>query len=91
MLSQIIAGLSDDKLDIDVTDDLRTEHDRQMEDIKKLKRLYDERIRVIAELKESCSKELVDLKDKFKNLTKDKESLEEDFNKAQEKVKNKFN
>ncbi|XP_053597070.1 cingulin-like protein 1 isoform X2 [Microplitis demolitor] len=86
MLSQIIAGLSDDKLDIDVTDDLRTEHDRQMEDIKKLKRLYDERIRVIAELKESCSKELVDLKDKFKNLTKDKESLEEDFNKAQEKI-----
>ncbi|XP_057336975.1 cingulin-like protein 1 isoform X2 [Microplitis mediator] len=86
MLSQIIAGLGDDKLDIDVTDDLRTEHDRQMEDIKKLKCLYDERIRVIAELKESCSKELVDLKDKFKNLTKDKESLEEDFNKAQEKI-----
>lgn len=86
VLSQILARVGDEKLEIDVTDDLRAEHDRQLDDIKNLKSLYDERIRVIGELKESGSKELVDLKDKFKNVSYEKETLEEDFNRAQEKV-----
>ncbi|CAD6228727.1 GSCOCG00006520001-RA-CDS, partial [Cotesia congregata] len=86
VLSQILARVGDEKLEIDVTDDLRAEHDRQLDDIKNLKSLYDERIRVIGELKESGSKELVDLKDKFKNVSYEKETLEEDFNRAQEKI-----
>ncbi|KAG8037049.1 hypothetical protein G9C98_004371 [Cotesia typhae] len=86
VLSQILARVGDEKLEIDVTDDLRAEHDRQLDDIKNLKSFYDERIRVIGELKESGSKELVDLKDKFKNVSYEKETLEEDFNRAQEKI-----
>lgn len=86
ILSQIVARLGDEKFKIDVTDDLRTEHDRQLEDIRRLKILYDERMRILVEVKELTSKEMILVKDKLKTITKEKETLDEDMKKAEEKV-----
>ncbi|KAK0164135.1 hypothetical protein PV328_002796 [Microctonus aethiopoides] len=86
VLSQIIARLGDEKFHVDVNDDLRTEHDRQVEDIRRLKNLYDERIRVVVDLRDSGAKEISNVKDKLKLLSKEKEALDEDMKKSEEKI-----
>lgn len=87
VLSQIVARLGDEKFHVDVNDDLRTEHDRQVEDIRRLKSLYDERIRVVVDLRDSGVKEISNVKDKLKLLSKEKEALDEDMKKSEEKVR----
>uniref|UniRef100_A0A0C9RCU9 Uncharacterized protein n=1 Tax=Fopius arisanus TaxID=64838 RepID=A0A0C9RCU9_9HYME len=86
ILSQIVARLGDDKFRIDVNEDLRTEHDRQVEDVRRLKGLYDERMRVLVDLKDSASKDLVSTRHKFKSLMKEKEAMDEELKKAEEKM-----
>ncbi|XP_015117700.1 cingulin-like protein 1 isoform X2 [Diachasma alloeum] len=86
MLSQILARLGDDKFKIEISEDLRTEHDHQVEDIRRLKALYDERMRVLVDLKDSATKDLLSTRHKLKGLVKEKESLDEDLKKAEEKI-----
>lgn len=86
ILSQIVARLGDEKFGIEIGEDLRTEHDRHVEDIRRLKGLYDDRMRVLVDLKDSAVKEGADVKQKFKCLMKEKESVDEDLKKAEEKI-----
>lgn len=86
VLAQIIARLGDARFRVEITDDVRSEHDRQIEDIRRLRGLYDERLRVLVELRDSAFKELADVKDKLKGSRKENGGLEEDLRKAEEKV-----
>ncbi|XP_063976902.1 cingulin-like protein 1 isoform X2 [Diachasmimorpha longicaudata] len=85
-LSQILARLGDEKFKIEISEDLRTEHDHQVEDIRRLKALYDERMRVLVEVKDTAAKDLVSTRHRLKGLVKEKESLEEELKKAEEKI-----
>ncbi|XP_034941111.1 cingulin-like protein 1 isoform X2 [Chelonus insularis] len=86
ILSTSVARLGDDQFHMDVVEDLRTEHNCQLDDIRQLKNLYDERLRVLAELKDTCNKELINVKDVLKSILKEKEILDEDYAKAEEKI-----
>lgn len=85
--SQLVAGLSGNEQCVDITDDLRTEQERQVEDVRRLKGLYDKRMRILVDLKEATNKELSITKDKLKCIIKDKEGLDEEIKKAEEKVR----
>lgn len=71
---------------LDYKDDVSAECERQLESINSLKSLYNERLRVLNELKDAAFKELADVKESLKNSSKDREGLEEDLRKAEEKV-----
>ncbi|XP_014601421.1 PREDICTED: kinectin isoform X1 [Polistes canadensis] len=68
------------------TDDVSAECERQLESINSLKSLYNERLRVITELKDTAIKELIDVKENLKHSSKEREGLEEDLRKAEEKI-----
>lgn len=71
---------------LDYKDDVSAECERQLESINSLKSLYNERLRVLNELKDAAFKELAEVKESLKSSSKDREVLEEDLRKAEEKV-----
>ncbi|XP_044010417.1 golgin subfamily A member 4 [Aphidius gifuensis] len=85
--TQFVNGFIDnEKINYDIDDDLRLEHDRQIDDVKKLKKLYDERMRILVDLKETIGKEFLTTKEQLKCAKKDKEYLDEEIKKAEEKI-----
>ncbi|XP_043272751.1 uncharacterized protein PFB0765w isoform X2 [Venturia canescens] len=86
LLAQILTRLGDPRFRVDINDYVRTEHDRQIEDITRLKSLYDDRLRILVDLRETATKELKDVKEKLKISWKENRGLEEDLKKAEEKI-----
>lgn len=84
-LAQVLVRLGD-KSFLEVQDDEGAECDRQLENITTLKSLYNEKLRVLAELKDSATKELTDIKQKLDYSIKKSNNLEEELKKAEEKV-----
>ncbi|XP_012231811.2 myosin-9 isoform X2 [Linepithema humile] len=84
-LAQVLVRLGDRSF-LDVRDDAGAECNRQLENINALKALYNERLRVLTELKDSAIKELTDVKQKLEYTLKKSENLEEELKKAEEKV-----
>ncbi|XP_050464364.1 interaptin isoform X2 [Cataglyphis hispanica] len=84
-LAQVLVRLGDRSFLKD-RDDADAECDRQLENINVLKSLYNERLRVLTELKDSAIKELADVKQKLEYSLKKSENLEEELKKAEEKV-----
>ncbi|XP_072757341.1 uncharacterized protein [Anoplolepis gracilipes] len=84
-LAQMLVRLGDRSF-LEVRDDADAECDRQLENINVLKGLYNERLRVLTELKDSAVKELADVKQKLEYSLKKAENLEEELKKAEEKV-----
>ncbi|XP_020287968.1 putative protein tag-278 isoform X2 [Pseudomyrmex gracilis] len=85
-LAQMSARLGDRSPLLEDRDEADTECDRQLESINALKSLYNERLRILAELKDSTVKELTDAKQKLEYAVKKSENLEEELKKAEEKV-----
>ena len=84
-LSQILVRLGN-RTFLDCTDDIRLEHNRQFEDLLNLRRLYEERSKVLTELKDSAIRELKKVKSELKTSKNNNEILEEELKKAEEKV-----
>nr|XP_050862725.1 putative leucine-rich repeat-containing protein DDB_G0290503 isoform X2 [Vespula vulgaris] len=84
-LARNLARLSDRSF-LDYKDDVSAECERQLESINSLKSLYNERLRVLTELKDAAIKELIDVKENLKHSSKECEGLEEDLRKAEEKI-----
>lgn len=86
--TQFVTGFIDNEeiCHYDIDDDLRLEQDRQIDDVKKLKKLYEERMRILVDLKETIGKEFLTTKEQLKCAKKDKEYLDEEIKKAEEKV-----
>ncbi|XP_029673271.1 early endosome antigen 1 isoform X2 [Formica exsecta] len=84
-LAQVLVRLGDRSF-LEDRDDADAECDRQLENINVLKGLYNERLRVLTELKDSAIKELADVKQKLEYSLKKSENLEEELKKAEEKV-----
>ncbi|XP_024882872.1 interaptin isoform X2 [Temnothorax curvispinosus] len=84
-LAQLLVRLGDRSF-LEVQDDVGVECDRQLENINALKSLYNERLRILSELKDSATKELTDVKQKLEYTLKKSENLEEELKKAEEKV-----
>ncbi|XP_011333924.1 227 kDa spindle- and centromere-associated protein isoform X2 [Ooceraea biroi] len=84
-LAQVLVRLGD-KSFLEVQDDEGAECDRQLENINTLKSLYNGRLRVLTELKDSATKELMDIKQKLDYSLKKSENLEEELKKAEEKI-----
>lgn len=84
-LAQVLVRLGDRSF-LEVRDEADAECDRQLENINVLKSLYNERLRVLTELKDSAIKELADVKQKLEYALKKSENLEEELKKAEEKV-----
>ncbi|XP_015589844.1 227 kDa spindle- and centromere-associated protein isoform X3 [Cephus cinctus] len=85
LLAQILARLGDRSF-LEISDDVRYEYDQQLDNIRNLKSLYEERLKVLNVLKDSATKELVDVKEKFEIARKKSEGLEEDLKKAEDKI-----
>lgn len=88
VLAQILARLGDDDFIVAQDDDFSNEYTRQVDDVKLMTRLYDERLRIITEIKDSSSRELASVKDKLCHTLKRGEGMEEDLKKAEDKVCN---
>lgn len=84
-LAQILVRLGDRSF-LDSKDDVGLECERQLENINSLKTLYNERLKVLTELKDSAVRELADAKERLDHTSKKSECLEEDLKKADEKV-----
>ncbi|XP_011137163.1 myosin-2 heavy chain isoform X2 [Harpegnathos saltator] len=84
-LAQLLVRLGDRSF-LDVTDDAGAECDRQLENINTLKALYNERLRVLSELRDVAVKELTDSKQKLEYSLKKSENFEEELKKTEEKV-----
>ncbi|XP_071568850.1 uncharacterized protein [Temnothorax nylanderi] len=84
-LAQLLVRLGDRSF-LEVQDDVGVECDRQLENINALKSLYNERLRILTELKDSATKELTDVKQKLEYTLKKSENLEEELKKAEDKV-----
>ncbi|XP_011634425.1 interaptin isoform X2 [Pogonomyrmex barbatus] len=84
-LAQLLVRLGDRSF-LEVQDDVGAECNRQLENINALKSLYNERLRVLTEIKDSAIKELIDVKQKLEYALKKSENLEEELKKAEEKV-----
>ncbi|XP_070158665.1 myosin heavy chain, cardiac muscle isoform isoform X2 [Polyergus mexicanus] len=84
-LAQVLVRLGDRSF-LEDRDDADAECDRQLENINVLKGLYNERLRVLTELKDSAIKELADVKQKLEYSLKKSENLDEELKKAEEKV-----
>ncbi|XP_029175159.1 centromere-associated protein E isoform X2 [Nylanderia fulva] len=84
-LAQVLVRLGDRSF-LEVRSDADAECDRQLENIIVLKSLYNERLRVLTEIKDSAIKELADVKPKLEYSLKKSENLEEELKKAEEKV-----
>lgn len=84
-LAQLLVRLGDRSF-LEVSDDAGAECSRQLENISALKALYNERLRVLTELRDTAVKELTDTKQKLEYSLKKSESLEEELKKAEDKV-----
>ncbi|XP_031846044.1 uncharacterized protein LOC116432803 isoform X2 [Nomia melanderi] len=84
-LAQILVRLGDRSF-LDLKDDVGLECERQLENINSLKTLYNERLKVLTELKDSAVRELTDVKERLDHTLKKSECLEEDLKKADEKI-----
>jgi len=84
-LAQLLVRLGDRSF-LEIQDDVGIECDRQLENINALKSLYNERLRVLTELKDSATRELTDMKQKLEYALKKSENLEEELKKAEDKV-----
>lgn len=84
-LAQVLVRLGDRSF-LEVRDDAGAECNRQLENINALKCLYNERLRVFTELRDSAIKELADVKQKQEYTVKRSENLEEELRKTEEKV-----
>ncbi|XP_076673095.1 uncharacterized protein LOC143371619 isoform X3 [Andrena cerasifolii] len=84
-LAQILVRLGDRRF-LDVKDEVGLECERQLESINSLKCLYNERLKILCELKEAAIRELVDIKERLDHSSKKSECLEEDLKKADEKI-----
>ncbi|XP_011163659.2 WEB family protein At4g27595, chloroplastic isoform X2 [Solenopsis invicta] len=84
-LAQLLVRLGD-KSFLEIQNDEKNECDRQLENINTLKSLYNERLRILIELKDSANKELTDMKQKLEYTLKKSENLEEELKKAEDKV-----
>jgi len=84
-LAQLLARLGDRSF-LEIQDNVGIECDRQLENINALKSLYNERLRILTELKDSAIRELMDVKQKLEYTLKKSENLEEELKKAEDKV-----
>lgn len=84
-LAQQLVRLGDRSF-LETQDDAGVECDRQLENINALKSLYNERLKVLTELKDCAIKELTDVKQKLEYAQKKSENLEEELKKAEDKV-----
>ncbi|XP_015431691.1 PREDICTED: centrosomal protein of 128 kDa isoform X1 [Dufourea novaeangliae] len=84
-LAQILVRLGDRSF-LDHTDEVGLECERQLENINSLKSLYNERLKVLTELKDGAIKELVDVKERLDHSLKQSECLEDDLRKADDKI-----
>lgn len=84
-LAQLLVRLGDRNF-LEVRDDVGTECNRQLENINALKTLYNERLRVLSELRDTAVKELTDTRQKLEYSLKKSENLEEELKKAEDKV-----
>ena len=84
-LAQILVRLGD-RCFLSKSDDVKEEIDRQIEDIAHSRSLCDERLRILAELKDHCFKEIHELRLEIDIAKKDKQSMEEDLRKTEDKV-----
>lgn len=84
-LAQLLVRLGDRSF-LEIQDDSGVECDRQLENINALKGLYNERLRILTELKDSATRELTDVKQKLEYALKKSANLEEELKKAEDKV-----
>lgn len=84
-LAQILLQLGDRSF-LELKDDVGLECERQLENINSLKSLYNERLKVLNELKETAIRELAETRVRLDHSMKQCECLEEDLKKADEKV-----
>jgi len=84
-LAQVLVKLGD-KSFLEIEDDEGAECNRQLENISMLKNLYNERLRILIELKDSATKTLIDIKQKLDYSLKKSNNLEGELKKAEEKV-----
>lgn len=84
-LAQILVRLGDRSF-LELKDDVGLECERQLENINSLKSLYNERLKVLTELKDAAVRELADVKGRLNHTLQKAECLEEDLRKADEKI-----
>lgn len=84
-LAQILLQLGDRSF-LELKDDVGLECERQLENINSLKSLYNERLKVLNELKETAIRELAETRVRLDHSMKQCECLEEDLKKADEKI-----
>lgn len=84
-LAQLLVRLGNRSF-LEIETDAGNECDRQLKNISALKSLYNERLRVLTELKDSANRELTDVKQKLEYTLKKSENLEEELKKAEDKV-----
>jgi len=84
-LAQLLVRLGDRSF-LEIQDDVGIECDRQLENINAVKILYNERLKVLTELKDSATRELADVKQKMEYALKKSENLEEELKRAEDKV-----
>ncbi|XP_068972461.1 myosin heavy chain, cardiac muscle isoform isoform X2 [Bombus flavifrons] len=84
-LAEILLQLGDRSF-LEQKDDVGLECERQLENINSLKSLYNERLKVLNELKETAVRELAETRVRLDHSLKKCECLEEDLKKADEKI-----
>lgn len=84
-LSQILVQLGD-RTFLNCDDEIRMENNRQLGDLHNLRRLYEERSKVLMEWKDSAIRNLTDVKREVRSLKDNNEILEDDLRKTEEKV-----
>ncbi|XP_051174985.1 myosin heavy chain, cardiac muscle isoform isoform X2 [Leptopilina boulardi] len=84
-LSQILVQLGD-RTFLNCDDEIRMENNRQLGDLHNLRRLYEERSKVLMEWKDSAIRNLTDVKREVRSLKDNNEILEDDLRKTEEKL-----
>ncbi|CAD1469927.1 unnamed protein product, partial [Heterotrigona itama] len=84
-LAQILVRLGDRSF-LEAKDEVSLECERQLENINSLKSLYNERLKVLNEVRETAARELAEARVRLDHSLKKCECLEEDLKKADEKV-----
>ncbi|CAK9830074.1 hypothetical protein ANTRET_LOCUS7312 [Anthophora retusa] len=84
-LAEILLELRDRSFS-ELKDDVGLECERQLENINSLKSLYNERLKVLSELKEAACRELAETKTRLDHSLRQCECFEEDLKKADEKI-----
>ncbi|XP_017888682.1 putative leucine-rich repeat-containing protein DDB_G0290503 [Ceratina calcarata] len=84
-LAEILERLGD-KSFLEPKDEVGLECERQMENINCLKSLYNERLKLLNELKDAAVRDSADTRVRLDHSLKERECLEEDLKKADEKI-----